>query len=92
MSQEESSIPTKQRISLKMPSDDLSRSVVGFIAALIAGALIPRTIGYLLRRILVRSFREVFLLAAAGWLADLIASAISSSSDSNSSSQDTPSL
>lgn len=75
----------ESRITLKMPSDDLSRSVVGFIAALIAGALIPRTVGYLVRRVFFRAFKEVFVLALAGWLADLLASTITRSSSKNAS-------
>ena len=75
----------ESHISLKMPDDDLSRSVVGFMAALIAGALIPRTVGYLLRRVFFRAFKEIFILAFAGFLADLLASFISRSSSKDAS-------
>ncbi len=60
----------KSIAKFRMPQDDLSRSIAGFIAALIVGALVPRTFTYLIRRVLLRSFREVFILAAAGWLTD----------------------
>jgi|GEM_PF-1083381 len=72
---------TGTKVTLKMPSDDFSRSVIGFLAALIVGALVPRTIGYLVRRVLVRSFREIFILALAGWAADFLASLLTGSSD-----------
>lgn len=75
-----------QKLVLKMPKDDFSRSVIGFLAALIAGALVPRTIGYLIRRVLLRSFREVFILALAGWLADFIATLLTGSSKDRASS------
>lgn len=78
--------PKESRVTLKMPSDDLSRSVVGFVAALIAGALIPRTFGYLVRRVFFRAFKEVFVLAVAGWLADLVATSITSSSNEKNAS------
>lgn len=72
---------TGNKVTLRMPSDDFSRSVIGFVAALIVGALVPRTIGYLLRRVLVRSFREVFILALAGWAADFLASLLTGTAD-----------
>ena len=50
--------------------DDFSRSIVGFLAALIVGALIPRTLVFLVRRVLLHSLKEVFVLAMAGWLTD----------------------
>lgn len=56
-----------------MPKDDFSRSLIGFIAAMFIGALVPRTMGYLIRRVLIRSFREVFILAVAGLLTDRLA-------------------
>ena len=65
-----STAPVKR---IRMPKDDFSRSVVGFIAAMIVGSLLPRTMGYLIRRVLVRSFREVFILAVAGLLTDRLA-------------------
>jgi CDP-diglyceride synthetase len=71
---------TSQRLVLSLPKSDFSRSVVGFLAALVAGALVPKTIGYLVRRVLLRSFREIFILAIAGWLADFIASMLTRSS------------
>lgn len=71
---------TSQRLVLSLPKSDFSRSVVGFLAALVAGALVPKTIGYLVRRVLLRSFREIFILAIAGWLADFIASLLTRSS------------
>ncbi len=63
----------KSEFQIKLPKDDFSKSIAGFIAALIVGALIPRTVAYLFRRVLLRSFREIFVLAAAGWLTDRIA-------------------
>lgn len=70
--------PTKKRsATVHMPSDDLSRSVIGFVAALFVGAIVPRTLGYLVRRVFFRAFKEVFILALAGWLADFLASSVS---------------
>lgn len=51
-------------------NESIIRSIAGFMSALIIGALIPRTFTFLVRRILLRSFREVFVLALAGWLTD----------------------
>lgn len=79
MTSSESAAPADKKVTLKMPEDDFSRSVIGFVAALVAGALIPRTIGYLVRRVLLRSFREIFILAVAGWVADIIASILTRS-------------
>lgn len=64
----------------RAPKDDFSRSVIGFIAALIIGALVPRTLGFLIRKVLLRSFREAFILVAAGWLTDRLAVFLTSSS------------
>jgi len=70
--------PTKKRsTSVHVPSDDLSRSVLGFVAAMIVGAIVPKTLGYLVRRVFFRAFKDVFILALAGWLADLLASSVS---------------
>ncbi len=84
-----SSAPSEQRGSTAsrqlVPKDDLSRSVIGFVAALIAGALVPRAVGYLVKRLLVRSFKEVFILAFAGWLADFLVSLVSGSADEQQS-------
>lgn len=60
--------------------DDFSRSIVGFLAALIVGALIPRTLVFLVRRVLLNSLKEVFVLAMAGWLTDRLTHLISSPS------------
>jgi len=63
----------KTKTTIQIPKDDFARSIAGFFAALIVGALIPRTLTYLVKRIVLRSFREVFMLAAAGWLTDRLA-------------------
>jgi hypothetical protein len=52
---------------------DFSKSIVGFFAALLVGALIPRTVQYVVRRVLLKSLREFAILALAGWLTDRIA-------------------
>lgn len=51
---------------------DFSKSVAGFLAALLVGALIPRTIRFMVRKVLVKSIREFVILALAGWLTDRI--------------------
>lgn len=67
---QEASKPSKEPLKLALPKDDFSRSVIGFFVAAVIGALVPRTLGYLVRRVFVRSFREVFILVAAGFLTE----------------------
>ena len=71
--------PSKEPLKLALPKDDLSRSIIGFFVAAIVGALIPRTLGYLIRRVFVRSFREVFILVAAGFLTERLVRLIAGS-------------
>lgn len=71
--------PSKEPLKLALPKDDFSRSVIGFFVAAIIGALVPRTIGYLARRVVVRSFREVFILVAAGFLTERLVRLIAGS-------------
>jgi len=66
--------------NLKLPSDNLSRSLIGFFVALLVGALIPRTTGLLIRRVLIPSAREIFVLALAGWLTDALSQTLLGSS------------
>ena len=49
-----------------------SKSIVGFFAALLLGALIPRTVQFLVRKVLMKSMRDFFVLVLAGWLTDRI--------------------
>lgn len=51
---------------------DLSKSIAGFLAALLVGALIPRTIQFLVRKVVVKSIREFLLIAIAGWLTERV--------------------
>lgn len=62
------------------PHDALIRSTAGFLAALLIGALIPKTFSFLVRRVMLRSFREVFVLALAGWLTDRLIRLLTSES------------
>ncbi len=57
---------------LPLLKTDFSKSVAGFFAALLVGALIPRTVRYMVRNVLVKSIREFAILALAGWLTDRI--------------------
>ncbi|MDA0378488.1 MAG: hypothetical protein O3C45_04200 [Bacteroidetes bacterium] len=77
--------PSTEPVKLALPKDDFSRSVIGFVVAAIIGALVPRTIGYLARRVFVRSFREVFILVAAGFLTERLVRLIVGSGPSTSS-------
>jgi hypothetical protein len=78
--------PSKEPRKLTLPKDDLSRSIIGFFVAAIIGALVPRTIGYLARRVVVRSFREVFILVAAGFLTERLVRFIAGSGSSSTES------
>ena len=49
-----------------------SKSIAGFFAALLLGALIPRTVQFLVRKVLMKSMRDFFVLVLAGWLTDRI--------------------
>lgn len=51
---------------------DLSKSIAGFLAALLVGAMIPRTIQFLVRKVVVKSIREFLLIAIAGWLTERV--------------------
>ena len=51
-------------------SDDAQKSIAGFLVALFVGALAPRAIMYFVRRVMVRSVREVLVVVAAGWLSE----------------------
>ena len=51
-------------------SDDAQKSIAGFFIALFVGALAPRAIMYFVRRVMVRSVREVLVVVAAGWLSE----------------------
>jgi len=66
-------------------TDDFSKSVVGFLAALLVGALIPRAVQYVVRRVVLKSLREFIILALAGWLTERIAHLIVGPSASNNS-------
>lgn len=52
------------------PKSPFIRSLAGFFAALIVGALLPRTLGFLLKRVMFTSVREVAAVLAAGLLAE----------------------
>lgn len=54
-------------------NSDVSKSIAGFFGALVVGALIPRTVHYVMRRVLIHSVREFLILALAGWLTDRVA-------------------
>jgi hypothetical protein len=75
----------KKPLSISLLRTDFSKSVAGFTIALIVGALIPRTIQFLVRRVLVKSIREFLILALAGWLTDKLARTIVSSKSSEGS-------
>ena len=75
----------KKPITASLFKTDFSKSVAGFLIALVVGALIPRTVQFLVRRVLVKSFREVLILALAGWLTDKIARTIVNSKPSEGS-------
>jgi len=73
----------KKPLSMSLLRTDFSKSVTGFIVALIVGALIPRTVQFLVRRVLVKSIREFLILALAGWLTDKLARTIVDSKPSD---------
>lgn len=54
-------------------NNHLVRSLAGFFAALIIGALIPRTFLFLVRRVVLKSFKDVLILALAGILTERLA-------------------
>ncbi|MEQ9104293.1 MAG: hypothetical protein RIE53_06305 [Rhodothermales bacterium] len=54
-------------MNLKSP---LIQSLAGFFAALIVGALLPRTLGMLLKRVVLSSLRDVVAVLAAGLIAE----------------------
>ena len=58
---------------------NLSKSIAGFLAALLVGALIPRTVQFLVRKVLMKSIREFLILAFAGWLTDRLVRLIAES-------------
>lgn len=64
---------------LRLPKDDFSRSIAGFLIAFAVGALVPRTVSYVVRKAVVKSFRDIFFLAAAGWLTDYLVQLIARS-------------
>ncbi len=48
----------------------LIQSLAGFFAALLIGALLPKTLGMLLKRLVFSSLRDVVAVLAAGLLAE----------------------
>lgn len=52
------------------PKSPLVQSLAGFIAAMIIGSLLPRTLGFLIKRVLLTSLREVAAVAAAALLTE----------------------
>lgn len=52
------------------PKSPLVQSLAGFIAALIIGTLLPKTLGFLIKRVLLTSLREAAAVAAFGLLAE----------------------
>ena len=70
---------SKTPVKIPLLEDDLSKSIAGFLIAVIVGALAPRAITYLMKRVFTQALKEVFTIVAAGWLTDQLLKLISGS-------------
>lgn len=51
----------------------VSKSLLGFLAALVVGALLPPATKRLIRQVVVRSVKDILVLALAGLLTERVA-------------------
>jgi hypothetical protein len=59
----------------------VSKSILGFLAALVIGALLPPATKRLMRQVLVKSLKEIVVLALAGLLTERFAELLGESLD-----------
>lgn len=51
----------------------VSKSILGFLAALVVGAILPPATKRLIRQVVVRSVKDILVLALAGLLTERVA-------------------
>ncbi|NNF04492.1 MAG: hypothetical protein HKN17_08500 [Rhodothermales bacterium] len=59
----------------------VSKSILGFLAALVIGALLPPATKKLIRQVMVRSVKDILVLALAGLLTERVAGLLGSHPD-----------
>lgn len=65
----------------------ISKSILGFLAALVIGAILPPATKKLIRQVVVRSVKDILVLALAGLLTERVAGLLGHHADEPASAR-----